>query len=72
MRQGKQGTENDAPFKLVLDRPLKILTSWQIQKIDDALARLGPFAEVRLIKNKGKLRFIEKVESESMLGPFQS
>ena len=69
MGQGKQTTESDAPFTLALDKPLKVLTPRQIQKIDDALAGLGPFAEVRLVKNRGKLRFIQKVESESMLGP---
>ncbi len=47
-------------------RFLKILTLTQIQQIDDALAALGPYAEVKLIKNKGKLRFIEKTESESL------
>ena len=66
MRQGKQATKRDAPFTLALDKPLKVLTAWQIQKIDDALAGSGPFAEVRLIKNQGKLRFIQKIESESM------
>jgi hypothetical protein len=61
--------KSDAPFTLILDKPLKVLTSRQIQKIDDALVRSGPFAEVRLVKNRGKLRFIQKVESDSMLGP---
>ena len=69
MGQGTQATKSDVPFALALDRPLKVLTSWQIQKIDHALAGSGPFAEVRLVKNRGKLRFIQKVESESMLGP---
>ena len=72
MAQGKQITRSDAPFTLTLDSPLKILTPRQIQKIDDVLARLGPFAEVRLVKNKGKLRFIQKMESESILEPFES
>jgi hypothetical protein len=67
VEQGKQVTKSDASFTLVLEEPLKVLTSRQIQKIDDALAGLGPFAEVRLIKNRGKLRFIQKMESESML-----
>jgi hypothetical protein len=67
MRQRKQATQSDAPFAMALDKPLKVLTAWQIQKIDDALAALGPFAEVRLIKNRGKLRFIQKVESENIL-----
>ncbi|MFB0537886.1 MAG: hypothetical protein ACETWR_23210 [Anaerolineae bacterium] len=69
MGPGKPATKSDVPFTLALDKPLKVLTSRQIQQIDDALAGLGPFAEVRLIKNKGRLRFIQKVESESMLGP---
>jgi hypothetical protein len=56
-------------YTVSLDRPLKFLTSRQIQQIDEALARVGPFAEVRLVKNRGKLRFIQKLESESLLGP---
>lgn len=52
-----------------LERPLQILTPRQIQQIDETLARLGPFAEVRLIKNRGKLRFIQRVDSESLAGP---
>jgi len=69
MVQIQHATTSDTPFTLNLDRPLKILTPWQIQQIDEALAGLGPFAEVRLIKNRGKLRFIQKVDSESVLGP---
>jgi hypothetical protein len=69
MGQGKQAPTSDVPFTLALDKPLKVLTSRQIQKIDDALTGLGPFAKVRLVKNRGKLCFIQKVESESMAGP---
>jgi hypothetical protein len=54
---------------LTLDRPLSMLKLEHIKQIDDALAELGPFGEVRIIKQRGKLRFIQKVESESMLGP---
>jgi hypothetical protein len=67
MGPGKQTTKSDDTLTLALDRSLKVLTPEQIQKIDDALAGLGPFGEIRLIKNKGKLRFIQKVESESIL-----
>jgi hypothetical protein len=53
-----------------LDRPLSVLKLEHIRQIDDALAKLGPFGEVRLIKQRGKLRFIQKVESESIMeGP---
>ena len=69
MEQGKQAMECDAPFTLALDKLLKVLTPRQIQKIDDALAGLGPLAEVRLVKNQGKLHFIRKLESESILWP---
>ena len=69
MERGKQTMKSNTPSTLTLDRPLQVLTPWQIQQIDEALAGLGPFAEVRLIKERGKLRFIKKVESESALGP---
>jgi hypothetical protein len=52
---------------LTLDRPLSVLKSEHIRQIDEALAELGPFGEVRIIKQRGKLRFIQKVESESIL-----
>jgi hypothetical protein len=69
MGYDKQPAAGEPCFTLTLNRPLKILTALQICQIDDALAKLGPFAEVRLIKNRGKLRFIQKVDSESVLGP---
>lgn len=56
-------------YLLSLDSPLEILSPRQIVQIDQALAELGPFSEVRLIKNRGKLRFIQKVESEEILPP---
>ena len=52
---------------LVLDRPLSVLKFEHIRQIDDALAELGPFGEVRIIKQRGNLRFIQKVESESIM-----
>ena len=48
-------------------KPLRVLTARQVEQIDEALATLGPFAEVRLIKNRGKLRFIQKLESEDAI-----
>ena len=39
----------------------------QIKLIDTALSDLGPFGEVRLIKAKGKLRFIQVVTSRTAL-----
>jgi hypothetical protein len=53
-------------FTLTLDRPLSVLKTEHIAQIDGALAELGPFGEVRLIKQRGKLRFIQKLESQSV------
>jgi hypothetical protein len=44
-------------------RALTVLTERQIRQIDRVLADSGPFAEIRLIKEKGRLRFIKKMES---------
>jgi hypothetical protein len=52
---------------LMLSKRLRVLTRQQIEQIDAALAELGPFSQVRLIKEKGKLRFIERLESESVV-----
>jgi len=49
---------------LTLLRPLRFLNSRQIARIDRMLTDMGPFGEIRLIKRKGSLRFIERVESE--------
>jgi len=46
---------------------LHSLTPAQVQLIDRALMDIGPFGEVRLVKVKGRLRFIQRVESEDAL-----
>jgi hypothetical protein len=53
------------PRLLTLERPLQFLSARQIFAIDDALAAIGQYGEVRLIKNAGKLRFIQRVVSEA-------
>jgi hypothetical protein len=63
--RGDNDAQSNSGSKL-LDRPLKVLTLRQIRQIDEALANLGPYAEVKLIKNKGKLRFIQMTESEQL------
>ena len=47
----------------------KVLTPQQIRQIDEALSQVGPFAEVRLIKQSGKLRFIQRLEREPIAPP---
>lgn len=48
-------------------RLLKVLTPEQVLEVDRALAAIGPFGEVRLIKVKGRLRFIQQLESRDMV-----
>ncbi|GEM_PF-1491898 len=45
---------------------LVFLDAQQIALIDRALAAVGDFGEIRLIKVKGKIRFIQKLASEEM------
>lgn len=50
------------------DRPLRCLSVRHICAIDDALVAIGNYGEVRLIKNAGKLRFIQTVKSQVFTG----
>jgi hypothetical protein len=51
----------------VLVEPLEVLTPEQVRQVDHALASVGAFGEVRLVKVKGKLRFIQRLESQDLL-----
>jgi tellurite resistance-related uncharacterized protein len=42
------------------------LTPFLIAQIDRALSKVGEFGEVRLVVMKGKLRFIQIMQSESV------
>jgi hypothetical protein len=46
---------------------LESLTPEQVLAIDRALADLGAFGEVRIVKDRGRIRFIEILESRDML-----
>ncbi len=59
--------EDSLDYALVDGGELHSLTLEQVRLVDDALTRLGPFGQVRLIKEKGKLRFIQVLESKSAL-----
>jgi hypothetical protein len=61
--------KHETAFTLTLKRPLRVLTAWQIQKIDETLDELGPFAEVTIIKEKGRVRLSEKTECVSIQTP---
>jgi monomeric isocitrate dehydrogenase len=43
------------------------LTPSQVLAVDRALAAVGDFGEVRLVKVKGKVRFIQQLESNDLL-----
>jgi hypothetical protein len=45
---------------------LVFLDAQQIALIDRALAAVGDFGEIRLVKVKGKIRFIQKLDSEEL------
>jgi len=44
------------------------VTRHTVRRVDEALRRLGPYGEVRLIVVKGRLRFIQTVRSEDVDG----
>lgn len=48
-------------------KSLTTLTGEQIREVDRALASMGDFGEVRLVKVKGRLRFIQQLESRDLL-----
>ncbi len=48
---------------VVLTEPLRVLTAHQITQIDRFLSDVDAFGRITLIKQKGRLRFIEKTES---------
>lgn len=48
-------------------RSLSFLNSRQVMMIDEALSRVGDFGEVRLIIEKGRLRFVTTQNSFDVL-----
>jgi hypothetical protein len=49
------------------DEQLMALTPAQVLCIDRALADIGAFGEVRIVKAKGRVRFIETLKSRDLL-----
>jgi hypothetical protein len=52
-----------------LEDELSFLTRQTVRRVDEALCRLGPYGEVRLVVMKGRLRFIQTVRSEEVVAP---
>ncbi len=48
-------------------KPLKFLGRSQVEMIDEALDAVGPFGEVQLIVEKGRLRFVVTKNSHDAL-----
>lgn len=48
-------------------RQLKFLSPSQVEKIDEAMANLGPWGEIRLVVQKGRLRFLVTQQSHDAL-----
>jgi hypothetical protein len=47
----------------MLPEPLQVLTPEQVLAVGRALASIGPFGEVRLVKVKGRVQFIQRNRS---------
>lgn len=59
--------ERDNPGrKRPLSESLETLTPEQVLAVDQALQSIGPFGEVRLVKVKGRIRFIQKLKSDDL------
>ncbi len=59
-------TISGKPYLPLEDLRLHFLDEKTITQIDRALAQVGPYGEVHLIKHKGKLRVIRKWTSEAI------
>lgn len=60
-------TKIDGGDNRVLPQPLQVLTPEQVIAVDRALASIGPFGEVRIVKVKGQVRFIQQLHSHNLL-----
>jgi len=60
-------SDNSNEHPVILEHPLRVLTARQVGMVDLALAELGDFGEVRLIVQKSRVRFIEKLQSMDAL-----
>lgn len=45
---------------------IKKLTAEQVKQIDELLSSLGEFGEIRLIIQRGVLKYVNKVESQKV------
>ena len=60
-------SRNESKANTSSSKPLKFLGRSQIKMIDEALDAVGPFGEVQLIVEKGRLRFVVTKNSHDAL-----
>ena len=60
-------SRKDSEQKSSNPKPLKFLGRSQIKMIDEALEAVGPYGEVQLIVEKGRLRFVVTKNSHDAL-----
>ena len=60
-------SRNESKGKSQQSKQLKFLGQSQIKMIDEALEAVGPFGEVQLIVEKGRLRFVVTKNSHDAL-----
>jgi hypothetical protein len=63
----RMSTRNKMDGRSLNDEQLMALTPAQVLCIDRALADIGAFGEVRIVKAKGRVRFIETLKSRDLL-----
>jgi hypothetical protein len=62
-RKRMMSSKKPQPESAFQGHGLKKLTMEQVEQIDEMLARLGEYGEIRLIVQRGELKYINKVES---------
>ena len=63
----QERAQADLQTKRHPSRPMKFLDPTQVEMIDEALAALGEFGEVRLVVENGRLRFVITQNSHDAL-----
>ncbi len=56
----------DVEARPVLSNGVRFLTPQLVCQVEDALTRVAPFDEVRRVVQRGRLRFIEVVQSQAV------
>ncbi|RMD61716.1 hypothetical protein D6833_07875 [Candidatus Parcubacteria bacterium] len=59
-------TPKPTTYGLELSAPLHILNPALIEQVEHALKQVGSFGEVRLVVVKGRLRFIQVMQSQAV------